>query len=88
LHRYSASGPIGLVGPKPVVVVETRGGLYSEGPAAGLDSPESHLRTMLGLMGLTDVEFVRVEKLGLGAAEEQIAAAAGLLSSFRLNSIE
>lgn len=64
--RYTEQGPIGLVGRKKVVVVESRAGFYSEGETMAMDSQEPHLRTMLGLMGLKDVEFVRVEKLAFG----------------------
>jgi FMN-dependent NADH-azoreductase len=75
--RYSAAGPVGLVTDKKAIVVETRGGLYSEGPATAMDSQEPHLRTMLGFMGVDDVAFVRAEKLGFGPeiAAEAIAAA-------------
>ncbi len=70
--RYSEAGPEGLIIGKKAIVVLSRGGLYSEGPAVGLDSQEPHLRTLLGFMGVTDVTFVRAEKLGFGpAAVEQ-----------------
>ena len=71
--RYTENGPEGLITGKKAVVIETRGGLYSEGPAVSLDSQEPHLRTMLGFMGVTDVVFVRAEKLGFGP--EAVAAA-------------
>jgi FMN-dependent NADH-azoreductase len=61
--RYSEAGPEGLVKGKKAIVVETRAGLYSEGPAAVMDSQEPHLRTLLGFMGVTDVTFVRAPKL-------------------------
>jgi FMN-dependent NADH-azoreductase len=64
--RYSEAGPEGLVTGKKAIVVLSRGGLYSEGPAVGLDFQEPHLRTLLGFMGVTDVTFVRAEKLGFG----------------------
>ncbi len=64
--RYGEAGPEGLVKGKRAVVILTRGGLYSEGPAQPLDSQEPHLRTMLGFIGITDVTFVRVEKLAFG----------------------
>ncbi|MBM3549185.1 MAG: ACP phosphodiesterase [Alphaproteobacteria bacterium] len=51
---------------KRAVVIETRGGLYSEGPAAAMDSQEPHLRTLLGFVGITDVTFIRAEKLAFG----------------------
>jgi FMN-dependent NADH-azoreductase len=64
--RYGESGPEGLLKGKRAIVIESRGGLYSEGPGQALDSQEPHLRTMLGFMGITDVTFVRAEKLGFG----------------------
>jgi FMN-dependent NADH-azoreductase len=64
--RYTAEGPEGLVKGKRAVVIESRAGLYSEGPAAAMDSQEPHLRTMLSFMGLDAVTFVRVERLAFG----------------------
>lgn len=64
--RYTAEGPVGLVTGKRAVILEARGGLYSEGPAAGFDHQEPHLRTMLGFIGVTDVEVVRAERLAVG----------------------
>ena len=80
--RYTAEGVAeGLMTGKKAVVIETRAGFYSEGPAAGLDSQEPHLRTMLGFMGIGDVLFVRAEKLAFGpeAASAAIAEAVGQL---------
>ena len=75
--RYTETGPVGLVTNKRAIVVESRGGLYSEGPAQGLDSQEPHLRTLLGFIGVTDVAFVRAEKLAFGPeAREQAFATA------------
>jgi FMN-dependent NADH-azoreductase len=65
--RYTEAGPEGLVTGKRAIVVESRGGLYSEGPARAMDSQEPHLRTMLGFIGITDVSFVRAERLAFGA---------------------
>jgi FMN-dependent NADH-azoreductase len=64
--RYTAAGPEGLVTGKRAVVVEARAGLYSEGPASVMDHQEPHLRTLLGFMGITDVTFVRAERLAFG----------------------
>lgn len=70
--RYSEAGPEGLLKGKKTIVIESRAGLYSSGPAAAMDSQEPHLRTLLGFMGLDDSTFVRVEKLAFGP--EQAAA--------------
>ncbi|KXF75435.1 FMN-dependent NADH-azoreductase [Paramesorhizobium deserti] len=64
--RYTEAGPEGLVTGKRAIVVLTRGGLYSEGPAQIMDSQEPHLRNLLGFIGITDVTFVRAEKLAFG----------------------
>jgi FMN-dependent NADH-azoreductase len=75
--RYTDNGPEGLLTGKRAVVIETRAGIYSEGPASGLDSQEPHIRTLLGFMGITDVRFVRVEGLAYGeeAATKALDAA-------------
>src|ERR1700753_2723922 len=64
--RYTSEGPEGLLKGKQAVAIVSRGGFYSDGPAAALDGQEPHLKTMLGFMGLTDVTFVRAEKLAFG----------------------
>jgi len=63
---YSEAGPKGLLPGKRVIVVESRGGLYSEGPAQAVDFQEPYLRHLLGFIGITDVTFVRAEKIGYG----------------------
>jgi FMN-dependent NADH-azoreductase len=63
---YSEAGPKGLLTGKQVIVVESRGGLYSEGSAQALDFQEPYLRQLLGFIGLTDVTFVRAEKIAFG----------------------
>jgi FMN-dependent NADH-azoreductase len=63
---YSSAGPKGLLTGKRVIVVESRGGLYSEGPASAIDFQEPYLRHLLGFMGLTDVTFIHAEKIGYG----------------------
>jgi FMN-dependent NADH-azoreductase len=75
--RYTEAGPEGLLTGKRAIVVESRGGLYSSGPAQGMDAQEPHLRTLLGFMGIGDVSFIRAEKLGFGpeAREQSISAA-------------
>jgi FMN-dependent NADH-azoreductase len=79
--RYGENGPEGLMTGKQAVVIESRGGLYSEGPGAALDGQEAHIRTLLGFIGIDDVTIVRAEKLGYGpeAAAAAIAAASEAL---------
>lgn len=63
--RYTAEGPEGLAKGKKVIIVSTRGGHYSAGPAAVMDHQESYLKAVLGFLGITDVEVVRAEGLNL-----------------------
>jgi FMN-dependent NADH-azoreductase len=73
---YSEAGPKGLLDGKRVIVVEARGGLYSEGPAQAADFQEAYLRHLLAFIGLTDVTFVRAEKIGFGPEARDAAIAA------------
>ena len=76
--QYTENGPEGLLTGKRVIVVESRGGLYSEGPAMSVDFQEPYLRHLLGFVGLTDVTFVRAEKVGYGPDARAAAIAAAL----------
>ena len=63
---YVDGAPKGLLEGKRAIVVESRGGFYSEGPAQAMDSQEPHLRSLLGFIGIADISFVRAEKLAFG----------------------
>ena len=80
--RYTEQGPQGLLSGKKVIVVESRGGLYSEGAATAFDFQEPYLRHLLGFIGLDDVTFVRAEKLGFGP-EARAAAIASATEGVR-----
>lgn len=73
---YTAQGPQGLLDEnKKVVVIVARGGAYSgESPYAFLDQQEPYLRTVLGFIGLKNVQFVYAENQarGVEAAEQGI----------------
>jgi FMN-dependent NADH-azoreductase len=72
---YSEAGPKGLAGGKRVIIASSRGGIYSAGPAAGMDFQETYLRNVFGFIGITDVQFVRAEGLNV-SAEHKINAIA------------
>ena len=65
--KYTEKGPIGLVTGKKAYVFTARGGIYSRGPAKAMDFHETYLRSVLGLLGITDVTFVHSEGLSMGA---------------------
>jgi FMN-dependent NADH-azoreductase len=58
---YSEKGPEGLLKGKRAILVLASGGVYSDGPAKPFDFQEPYLRTILGFIGLTEVDVVRVE---------------------------
>lgn len=71
---YSDSGARGLVTGKRVIVVAATGGVYA-GDSAALDFQVPWLRTVLGFLGMTDVEVIKVEGTALGAAAAEKAIA-------------
>src|SRR3569623_1572938 len=75
--KYTESGPVGLAGGKKVVIVSSRGGIYSPGtPAEALDHQESYLKVALGFMGITDITVVRAEGVNMEERREQAISAA------------
>ncbi|RDS86458.1 FMN-dependent NADH-azoreductase [Dyella psychrodurans] len=72
---YTENGPKGLVNGKRIIVASSRGGIYSTGPAAGMDFQESYLRTVFGFLGVTDLEFVRAEGVNISAENKTKAIA-------------
>ncbi len=69
LFRYTETGPEGLAKGKRVIVANSRGGDYSEGPAKAMDMLEPTLRTMLGFIGIPDPVFLSAQPM-LGAGPE------------------
>lgn len=67
---YTEQGAKGLLTGKKVYVVLTRGGLYRDTPA---DTQVPYLKTVLGFLGMTDVEFIYAEGLAMGPAAERQA---------------
>lgn len=70
--RYTATGPEGLLSGKKVYVFAARGGIYVGTPR---DSQTTYVRDFLGLIGITDVEFVYAEGLNLGEPSKHAALA-------------
>lgn len=71
---YGAGGVQGLLSSDiSVIVIESRGGLYSEGPTQAMDFQEPYLKTLLGFIGITDVTFIHAEKIGSGPEARELA---------------
>jgi FMN-dependent NADH-azoreductase len=82
--RYTASGPVGLVPDKPVIIASSRGGVYAAPTQAGLDFQEPYLKSILGLLGVHSVRVCRAEGLDITAETRAagFATAMAQLESF------
>ncbi len=59
--RYTEEGPVGLLPDKKVVLLNARGGVYSEGPAQSAEMAVNYVTNMLNFWGVTDITTVVVE---------------------------
>ncbi|WFU13355.1 NAD(P)H-dependent oxidoreductase (plasmid) [Rhizobium sp. CB3090] len=82
--RYGTTGPMGLLPNKKVYLVTATGGVFSEGANAPFDFQTAYLTHLLGFIGLTDIEVIRVEgtlispdaaKVAIASTETTIRAA-------------
>lgn len=69
--QYTDKGPIGLVSDKPLLLIETRGGFYSEGPTAELENSQRYLRTIMNFMGVKSFQSVIAEGLDVDEDHKQ-----------------
>ncbi|HAS3044701.1 TPA: FMN-dependent NADH-azoreductase [Vibrio parahaemolyticus] len=78
--KYTENGVQGLIEGKKAIVVTTRGGIHKDSPT---DNVTPYLRTVLGFVGITDVEFVYAEALNMGedAASKGISDAQSQLAT-------
>lgn len=67
---YTENGPVGLLKDKKAVHVTARGGFYSEGPAAAYEMGDRYLKTLLGFIGVSDVETISIEGTNVLAPED------------------
>ena len=66
--RYGDNGPEGLLNIKQAYVITSRGGIH-KGKTS--DSETAFLRTMLGFLGIGDVEFIYAEGLNMGDGQRE-----------------
>lgn len=50
--KYTEQGPVGLAGDKKVVLLNARGGVYSEGPAQSVEMSLNYMKSIMGFMGI------------------------------------
>lgn len=59
--KYTAEGPVGLVGEKKIALLQARGGVYSEAPMNALEMSMNLVKTTLAFWGIKNPESVVVE---------------------------
>lgn len=87
---YTEHGTRGLLGGRRAILVLARGGVYCGGPLRAAEHDESYLRTVLNFLGITDIETILIEGVGLGpeaaeramnSAVRRASAVAGILAA-------
>jgi len=68
--KYDENGPEGLIRNKKVYIAMSSGGIYTEGPMQSYDHAVPYLKTILGFVGLTDIEVIRVEGLSIPVVQD------------------
>ncbi|GIM29103.1 FMN-dependent NADH-azoreductase 2 [Clostridium polyendosporum] len=63
--KYTAEGPVGLCEGKKALHFVTRGGEYSEGPAAAYEMGDRYLRTIFGFLGIKDFTTISANKVNV-----------------------
>jgi FMN-dependent NADH-azoreductase len=70
--KYTAQGAVGLLTGKKVYIFASRGGSYV---GKAHDTQSAYLRNFLGLLGITDIEFVYAEGIAISADSKKAALA-------------
>lgn len=74
--KYTETGAKGLLpNTKKVIIVSSRGGVYTQGPAQSFDFQETYLKGIFQFLGVTDISFVRAEGTSMGEESLQKAHA-------------
>ena len=63
--KYTETGPVGLAEDKPVLLVEARGGHYSDGPGAEMEFSVKYLKTIMNFIGIHNFQHLLIEDLSL-----------------------
>lgn len=72
---YTESGPKGLCGNKKAVHITSRGGIYSNGPYAPYEMGDRYLRTILGFLGIKDIQTIAAEALDVQGMDVKLIVA-------------
>jgi FMN-dependent NADH-azoreductase len=59
--KYTEQGPVGLLTDKKALHIQARGGVYSEGPAAGMEMGHKYIGIIMQFFGIPSFEGLFVE---------------------------
>lgn len=74
--HYTADGAMGLLEDRPCLLVETRGGFYSEGANAKLQFSESYLKAIMSFLGIHNFHAVVAEGVDVNSSNPAVRKAA------------
>jgi FMN-dependent NADH-azoreductase len=70
---YDAHGAFGMVTGRRLVVVTSRGSDYSAGPMLAYDFLEPYLRTVFGMIGFQEMDFINAQPMDIDRDRRQSA---------------
>jgi len=79
--KYTENGPVGLIPNTKVALLNARGGIYSEGPAAAAEMSVNYVRNIMSFFGVTDFTTVIVEGHNQMPDQAESLIAAGVESA-------
>jgi len=59
--KYTENGAVGLLKDKSVLLIEARGGIYSDDPTKALEHAESYLKAIMNFMGIQSFKTIICE---------------------------
>jgi FMN-dependent NADH-azoreductase len=74
--KYTETGPEGLAGGKQVVIVSSRGGIYSTSPSSAMDFQEPYLTAVMKFFGIDRIDIVRAEGVNISPEKRDAAMSA------------
>jgi len=72
--NYTATGPVGLLAEsdRKMIVVESTGGFYSQGPTAKLNHCSTYLQDVFGFIGIQHLKVIPVEGTAIPGHNETV----------------
>jgi FMN-dependent NADH-azoreductase len=86
--KYTENGPVGLLNGKKILHIQASGGIYSHGPAEGLNFAPKYLQAIGTFFGITDFQTLFIEghaaqpEKAESIKQEAVQKAANIAQSF------